>query len=122
MYVWVQMAAKLSVLLLYYRLFNLGGATWFQWAIKIGVAWKIIVGLIYTFMIIFGCSPISASWDSSVPNAKCLDSGLMIFSGAIISIFEDVTLVVLPIPALSKLNVSGRKRWGVSIMFASASL
>lgn len=110
------------MLLLYYRVFKLGGSTWFQWAIKIGIAWKLVIGTTYTFIILFGCSPVSGSWDSTITDAKCLDFNLTVLTGAVVSIFEDIVLVLLPIPALRTLKVSGRKRLEVAIMFGIASL
>ncbi|KAI4602559.1 hypothetical protein KJ359_009807 [Pestalotiopsis sp. 9143b] len=118
-YIWVQITSKLAVLLLYYRVFKV--ASWFRWAVKICMVFKLMHGLVYTFVVLFQCSPVSAFWDTTITDATCLNEGLIIFSGSIVSIVEDVVLMLLPIPELRKLQVSGRKRWGVAIMFAFAS-
>lgn len=116
----MQITSKLAVLLLYYRVFKV--ASWFRWAVKICMVFKLMHGLVYTFVVLFQCSPVSAFWDTTITDATCLNEGLIIFSGSIVSIVEDVVLMLLPIPELRKLQVSGRKRWGVAIMFAFASL
>lgn len=121
-YIWVQITSKLAVLLLYYRVFKLAGSLWFRRAVKGFMAFKLCHGLIYTFVVLFQCTPVSAFWDTSITDAKCFNEGLIIFSGSVVSIAEDIALMVLPISELRKLQVSGRKRWGVAIMFAFASL
>ncbi|KAK6212456.1 hypothetical protein LQW54_005230 [Pestalotiopsis sp. IQ-011] len=118
-YIWVQITSKLAVLLLYYRVFKV--ASWFRWAVKICMVFKLMHGFVYTLVILFQCSPVSAFWDTTITDATCLNEGMIIFSGSIVSIVEDVVLMLLPIPELRKLQVSGRKRWGVAIMLAFAS-
>ncbi|ETS83104.1 hypothetical protein PFICI_04980 [Pestalotiopsis fici W106-1] len=120
-YIWVQITSKLAVLLLYYRVFKVAGSLWFRWAVRGCMAFKLLHGLIYTFVVIFQCSPVSAFWDTTITDAKCFNEGIIVFSGAVVSIAEDIALMVLPISELRKLQVSGRKRWGVAIMFAFAS-
>ncbi|KAI1853950.1 hypothetical protein JX266_001091 [Neoarthrinium moseri] len=120
-YIWVQITAKLAVLLLYKRVFNIAGSKWFRWAVRGCIAYKMVHGAIYTFIVLFQCSPVAASWDNSIPNPKCLDQQVIIVSGGVMSIVEDFVLIVLPISELRKLQVSGSKRWGVAALFAFAS-
>ncbi|KAK9799924.1 putative Extracellular membrane protein CFEM domain-containing protein [Seiridium cardinale] len=120
-YIWVQITSKVAILLLYRRVFNVAGSLWFRWTVTALIVYEVLHGVIYTFVVLFQCSPVSAFWDATVTDAKCLDTGAIIFSGAIMAIAEDLALILLPIPELRKLQVSGRKRWGVAIMFAFAS-
>ncbi|KAF7537577.1 hypothetical protein G7054_g3594 [Neopestalotiopsis clavispora] len=113
-YIWVQITSKLAVLLLYYRVFKLAGSLWFRRAVKGFMAFKLCHGLIYTFVVLFQCTPVSAFWDTSITDAKCFNEGLIIFSGSVVSIAEDIALMVLPISELRKLQVSGRKRGTVA--------
>ncbi|KAK6073285.1 hypothetical protein SCUP515_06897 [Seiridium cupressi] len=95
-YTWVKLIAKASVIFLYMRVFP---ARWFRLA----------------------CTPVEAIWNRFVAG-KCLDVNAIGYSGAVLSVVEDLVLILLPIPELRKLQISGRKRVGVGLMFALASL
>lgn len=65
------------------------------------------------------CTPFEANYNSQVPGAKCgisLGDGF-ILSGSI-NLFLDFVLVVLPLPVIWTLKISGPKKLGVSAMFS----
>lgn len=113
LYIVVQVFAKISILILYMRLFQ---TVWFQWAVKGGIVVMVLHGSIFTFLIIFQCWPISGSWDPLV-EAKCLDFRAIAYAGAAFSVFEDFVLVLMPIPELRTMNLNWRKAIGLSFMF-----
>jgi hypothetical protein len=46
----------------------------------------------------------------------------MLYAGAGISIFQDVIILLLPIPELMRLSISTRKRYNIIIMFSLGTL
>jgi hypothetical protein len=122
MYVIVQCSARMAILLLYQQVFDTGSTAWFGLVIKICLVLQMVKETIFLFLIIFECLPISAVWDKSITDAKCLNLSLISLVGAIFSIGTDVVLALLPIPMLWKLQVSRAKRVGIAFVFVVASL
>ncbi|KAI0128368.1 hypothetical protein BJ170DRAFT_324852 [Xylariales sp. AK1849] len=124
LYVVVQCLAKISILFLYQRVFDTGGnrANWFRWAVRGLLVLTFFYGVVLALVMVFQCFPVSAIWDKSVTNAKCLNVYVSIGTGAILGIIGDFVLIAMPIPMLRKLKISRRKKVGVALMFAIASL
>lgn len=76
----------------------------------------------YIFIIAFQCLPVAALWDPSIKDFTCLNAGIAFAAGAVLNIASDFVLMILPLPALWKLQTSKRKRFGVAFMLAIASL
>ncbi|KAH8647368.1 hypothetical protein BX600DRAFT_153121 [Xylariales sp. PMI_506] len=123
-YVVVQCTGKIGILVMYQRVFDTGsnGVRWFRFTIWGLIAFCLVEELIYILIIALQCLPVAALWDTSITGAKCINADLAFFIGAIFNIVGDIVLIILPIPMLHKLQVSQRKRIGVAIMFAVASL
>ena len=85
------------------------------------MAFMIGHGTIFVFVIVFQCTPVAAVWDREL-QGKCLNVNAIGYAGAVMAVVEDLVLMVLPIPELLKLQISGRKRLSVGIMFCVASL
>ncbi|KAI1855636.1 hypothetical protein JX266_000501 [Neoarthrinium moseri] len=122
LYILVQCIAKLAVLLLYQRIFSLGAARWFRLTVKGFIGLSFVMAILFTFLILFQCWPVQAAWDLTIPDAKCLNFAPLLFAGSLAGILTDIILILLPITELRKLQISGKKRIGVSIMFAIALL
>jgi hypothetical protein len=121
-YILVQCLAKLAVLLLYRRIFNTGASRWFRWSVNGLITLAFVVGILFSSLILLQCYPIAAAWDITITDYKCLDFAPLLFAGSFVGIVTDIVLVLLPIPELRKLQIGGRKRIGVGIMFAIALL
>lgn len=117
-YTWIKLIAKASIIFLYMRVFT---ARWFRFACYACLGYCFLSLTIFTFVIAFQCTPVEAVWNRFI-SGKCLDVNAIGYSGAVLSVVEDLVLIVLPIPELRKLQISGRKRIGVGLMFALASL
>jgi hypothetical protein len=123
MYVLIQCTGKLSILLLYQRIFDTGNCTgWFRISLKVLIAVTFVLETVYVFLVAFQCMPVSSLWDGTMAEAKCMNVGLAFVIGGTINITGDVILMVLPIPQLRKLQVSRKKKVAIAIMFAIASL
>lgn len=118
LYILIQVTAKVSIVILFSRIFP---ARWFQRTVWCFVAFLVIHGLIFLFVIVFQCIPVDGIWDKSL-SAKCLDITAVGWAGAIMSIIEDIAILVLPIPELLKLQLSLQKKIAVFIMFSIGSL
>lgn len=69
------------------------------------------------------CVPVSSVWDLGQENSrKCLDSNAFAYAGAGFSIFEDIFIVLLPVPELRKLQVTLPRKIGLVVVFAMGSL
>ncbi|KAH8651418.1 hypothetical protein BX600DRAFT_516987 [Xylariales sp. PMI_506] len=113
---------KIAILLLYQRVFEVStGSSWYRWFIRIVLLAEILEGVIFTFLSIFRCHPISSVWDMA-PNAQCLNTSLIAVTAAGLGMLGDVVLIIFPIFPLRKLQVSVAKRVGVIMLFAVASL
>ena len=118
-YVWAITWTKLSILLLYLRIFT------DKWA-RI-VCW-ILVGILTinpianTLPIIFLCSPREAIWDSNIPGAHCIDwKALFAFAG-LINIITDVIMLIIPYPVIKRLQIGRHIKLGVAGTFLLGSL
>lgn len=118
LYTWVKLIAKASIVFLFMRVFT---DRWFRLACYSCLAYCCISLTIFTFVIAFQCTPVEAIWNRSI-TGECLNLNAIGYSGAVLSVVEDLVLIVLPISELRKLQISGRKRIGVGLMFALASL
>ncbi|KAL4812172.1 hypothetical protein BDW67DRAFT_178966 [Aspergillus spinulosporus] len=114
-------AIKISILLLYLRIFpnrNLRIATFVMLAIV--SLW----GVAYTLVIIWICSPRSYAWLGwdGEHSGTCLNSMAVQVSHAILNIVFDIIVLGMPLPVLLKLDMSKTKKAGVCMMFLTGSI
>ena len=117
-YVLVQNFAKLSILLLYLRIFPTPN---FRVIVKVAITWQILHAILYVFILIFQCSPVQSSWHFTL-DRKCVDLRAMVLTGAFFSMFEDIFIILLPISELKSLNLGLRKRIALCFMFSLGSV
>jgi hypothetical protein len=70
------------------------------------------------------CAPHAGEqWGLSV-GQRCGDKASLkwLVGSAAMSVLLDIYIFILPIPIVLRLNMSGRKRFGVLLIFATASL
>lgn len=107
--------AKLSILLLYVRLFFPKGVTrsalW--WIIQV-VVW---LNFLYTVGLILAlalqCVPYHKPYGSS-----CVNQYMVLISASIINIISDLLVLLIPMASLWRLNMSRRRKWAVWALFA----
>ncbi|OJJ64192.1 hypothetical protein ASPSYDRAFT_84214 [Aspergillus sydowii CBS 593.65] len=114
-YPWTVGFTKISILLLYKRLFPVAKM---RIAIWVGIA---IIGILYGSFIIMSAVNIgicvTVGTDIS-PFCDFVHTGLVIWQGAS-NVVTDFYLVVLPIPQVLKLKLSRKKKIGLCLTFAS---
>ncbi|KAG9231133.1 hypothetical protein BJ875DRAFT_129502 [Amylocarpus encephaloides] len=115
---------KLSLLMMYYRIFRF--PYFKKWAYIIGafvIAWVICV----TFLFIFICVPVQKLWYPQLPG-RCIDQVGTWIANAISTIVSDLATLILPIPQVWKLQLSKPEKialtaafgLGFFVIFASA--
>lgn len=117
------MLIKTAILLDLLRLFSpRGQRSWFFWACHILIWVNVLFYTIGIFFVIFGCHPREKLWNKLLPGGHCVNvSALTVASGAI-NLPSDVCILLLPQTAIRRLNLSTRKKIGISAIFAVAIL
>ena len=118
LYVVAQPLAKISILLLFLRIFP---DDRFRLVTKIAIALMVLQTIAFSISITLQCIPVSAVWDIT-RKGKCINSSAVVAAGAGFSIFEDLVIILLPVPQLKQLNFSMWRRLAVIAMFAMGSL
>jgi len=113
-YIIVQVLLKVSILLFYLRVFPV---PWIQILTWILIVFTLLHGVGFFFPILFQCKPVALLWNPRL-EGHCIQLETIIFPGAIFSIVEDLAILLLPIPCLSKLNVGKGKKISLISMFS----
>ncbi|CEI63206.1 hypothetical protein FVEN_g253 [Fusarium venenatum] len=117
LYFCLQTFLKLSMIFFFLRIFPTKGVRKSLWSTVIFTA---IFGLVYIFITIFQCRPISyfwTKWDHE-HEGTCLDVNAVVWSSASINIALDIWILTIPLSQLKKMNLDWRKKIGVGMMFS----
>jgi hypothetical protein len=114
----VKNLVKASILLLFLRIFP---DQRFRLFTKISFLWIAYNAVAFSIAITLQCIPVKAVWDMSV-KGKCINLSAVVFAGAGLGIFEDIVIILLPMPELKGLPLSLRKRLAIIFIFALGSL
>lgn len=110
---------KLSILLLYLRLFSSGFKTR---TIIYGLLF--FVGsytLAFELSALFGCQPVPRLFNRSL-KGKCITFHYHILIQQVFNIISDILLFIVPIPVAWRLNLPFKQRLGVMFVFMTASM
>ncbi|EPS39076.1 hypothetical protein H072_7167 [Dactylellina haptotyla CBS 200.50] len=109
---------KCSIVVLYIRVFPV---KWFRFFL-FGVGFILIASFLMTlFVVVFHCKPISASWDWTIPDAKCLNLMVFLQTMAGVNVTTDVILATAPIPMIWNLKMSRREKFAIASLVTLAS-
>ena len=65
----------------------------------------------------FGCIPIKAIWDVTVPG-KCINHKVSLMMGASFNSLSDICILIMPQRAIWNMeSMSWKKKWGLSALF-----
>ena len=112
---------KLSILLFYLRIFPARPVKRLLWGT---IAFNCVFGLIFVFVSVFQCRPISfywTKWDGE-HTGKCLDINAIGWSNAAVSIALDFWMLAIPMWQLKNLRMHWKKKVGVGLMFFVGTL
>ena len=114
---------KFSLLYFYLRLLRgTNSHPYVRIAILVSVAFNAGVSLSYFFTVVFGCRPISASWDIFPTYAYfCIsDSSIIVFG--ILNAIADFVVLGLPVPIVWSLQLPVKTRAAVIALFSLSAL
>lgn len=112
------MATKTSILIFYIRIAN-NTQNFLRIASCLTLALVNISGLVLTFLNAFRCDPLTAAFRPDWNADDCRSIVTLYLSSAPINIFTDLTILVLPIPALTGMRIPPRQK---TILVATYSL
>ncbi|KAL8305070.1 hypothetical protein RB597_003997 [Gaeumannomyces tritici] len=117
LYILIQVAAKVSILVLFGRIFT---ATWLRRSVLACNIFVVGHGLIFIIIVILQCIPVQAVWERGI-QAKCLNITAVTWAGAILSIVEDLVILFLPVREVFRLQLTLQKKIAVVLMFSIGS-
>lgn len=106
-------ATKLTFLLQYYRILGTG---YMKRVIIAAFVFVALWSISQLLVVIFTCSPIHKFWHDEVPG-KCIPNIPFWYYNAAGNIVTDVIVFVLPLPALSRLNLRKSQKLGLIGVF-----
>ncbi|KAB5515390.1 hypothetical protein GE09DRAFT_580839 [Coniochaeta sp. 2T2.1] len=111
---------KMSLLFFYLRIFFLGLAQTLLWGT---IIFNAIYGIIFTFIGVFQCTPISYTWTKwdGEHEGTCLNVNAIGWANASISIALDLWMLAIPLWCLRSLKLHWKKKIGVAAMFIVGS-
>ncbi|ETS84418.1 hypothetical protein PFICI_02443 [Pestalotiopsis fici W106-1] len=104
---------KYTILAFYWRLFSLRARIPIFIGLFIVTAWAISI----IFLVIFTCSPISAQWDLTITDSKCISLGVVYISGSTPNVITDWLILLAPIPYVARLHAPLAQRLVLAGMF-----
>ena len=103
-------AVKISILLLYRRLFTDKGLNrTFDICIWSVSAFTLAYSIIGVFTILFHCTPINSLWNPTV-TGKCIDFESVLITVSSCNIGADIFVLCIPMPLLWGLNMPTRRK------------
>ena len=111
---------KLAILLQFLRVFvPLKNRDKMFWACHALIWLNLTYYTIYVFLAIFSCNPVKKGWSQRIPPIKgsCLDLRIAYTAGAAINAASDLSILILPQPIIWNLQLSFKKKIGLSAIF-----
>ncbi|PSN72940.1 hypothetical protein BS50DRAFT_606772 [Corynespora cassiicola Philippines] len=104
---------KMAFLMLYHRVFPL---PWFRKACKILMAISVAWTISFSFVVVFQCTPIERVYNRTIPG-HCISFFWQRWTNAISNLATDLAIFLLPMPAISHLQMSLSARISLAVLF-----
>ncbi|CAD6504827.1 BgTH12-00330 [Blumeria graminis f. sp. triticale] len=114
LYIVVQTMTKVSVLLLYFRIFP---QVWFRKILFCLIVFMFVHFVAFSVVIVNACKPIKRFWNHALPG-KCINTRPVGVVGAACSIVEDIVFLFLPIPLIWQLKLKTSRKIGITLILA----
>lgn len=88
---------------------------------KAAIVWVSVCGIMTFCAALFFCFPVSKAWDDSVPG-WCVNRPALNYSVAGFNILNDIMLLIIPLPFLTKLQLPRKQRIILISVFACGLL
>ncbi|EFQ33611.1 uncharacterized protein GLRG_08540 [Colletotrichum graminicola M1.001] len=115
LYILIQVFTRISILLFMSRIFP---ARWFQLTVRSLIVVLLLHGVAFVLATAFQCTPISSTWNRNNQDQTCINVSTIWYSGAGVSISEELVILLLPIPELVKLQINTRNKMALSFIFS----
>lgn len=106
---------KLCMLFLYLRIFPDRLTKGLAYG---GIAFLVISQVVVTFLTIFQCKPVPAVYDLNIKQKQCLSITNIAASGTAFNIAAEIMIFIIPIPIIRSLQMSGKKKIGIILIFS----
>lgn len=110
---------KMSILLVYLRIFP---GQRFRHAVYGINAVLVFHGILYFLLTALQCLPVDSIWDRYITNRRCINTNAILYSSGMLSIFEDIVILLLPMRQVWRLNIHRRRRLTLLALFSVGSL
>lgn len=122
MYPWAIWLAKAALLFQLIRIFtpNKTGTTYRVLHLLIWINLAFYTSLEFTF--IFQCVPLDRFWYPEKPGGRCIKYGPVTLAAGSANIISDFLILILPLMSIWRLNMSSKRKIGVSAVFATGLL
>ena len=113
--------AKVSILLLYLRIFAPNRPT--KYLIYFGIIINFIWYTIVFVLVAYNCIPRpSQTWIEGTTSPLCQDAAKRIYVQSIFNVISDFYILIIPIPVVWSLQMPTAKKVGVSLIFMTGLL
>lgn len=112
---------KLSILLLYLRVFAPAGKSKTFLFIHFLIWSNFLFYFVTTLVKVFQCTPRDKVWDQSI-SGSCLQIEIPILIASAINMVSDFSILLLPIVSVWKMRMRTATKMGVSAIFLAGSL
>ncbi|PYH93733.1 hypothetical protein BO71DRAFT_354646 [Aspergillus ellipticus CBS 707.79] len=109
---------KLSIFLLYVRVFAPSPKCNPFWFIQFIIGLNFLFYLADTIVKICECTPRSRIWDKDVPG-HCININIPILVTSIVNVVSDIIMLLMPIMCVWRLQITVRRKLGISAIFAA---
>lgn len=114
-------AAKLSILLLYDRIFSASQS--FHRQIQVAILAVSCYWVATTIACVFNCWPLRYSWVTNAsPEPYCFNFNVFWCATGVIEAVLDVCIILLPVRMVMKLNMGRRQRLSLVVVFSLGAL
>lgn len=115
MYAWNLCLTKVSVLLMFHRVFHLWTCSrLYLWAVgALTLAWAVAS----TFLYLFACVPVQKLWESALPGS-CMNPMATWVANMVVTALTDLAIVLFPMVQLWGMKFRVVEQVGLAIVFA----
>ena len=114
---WCTAATKLSILLLYQRIFTTRNRA-FKWALWTTGAATVSWAIANFFTVIFQCNPVRQQWERTVPGGWCIQWIAALIAFAVMNTALNFVILILPTPLIWRLQMRLRRKVAVFVILA----
>ncbi|KAI4184330.1 MAG: hypothetical protein LQ348_004563 [Seirophora lacunosa] len=116
----VILLAKLPILLHYIRIFIPSRSGTIYLATQTLIWTNLFFYIAFAFAVIFQCTPRAKIWNHDV-SGSCINVQALFLVGGSWNVLSDFAILILPVAPIWRLQVSPRKKIGISLVFAEVT-